>query len=55
MQSTYAAPAEVSPLLTVSTSVAAVGLFCLLGLAISMIVIPHIPAEHLGWILAHLE
>jgi hypothetical protein len=55
MQSTYTAPVEVSPPLTVSTSVAAVGLFCLLGLAISVIVLPHIPAEHLGWVLAHLE
>jgi hypothetical protein len=55
MQSTYAAPAEVSPLLTVSTSVAAVGLFCLLGLAISVIMLPHIPAEDFGWVLAHLE
>jgi hypothetical protein len=55
MQSTYTAPVEVSPLLTVSTSVAAVGLFCLLGLAVSVIVLAHIPAEHLGWVLAHLE
>jgi hypothetical protein len=55
MQSSYAASTNVSPLVVVSTSLAAVGLFCLLGLAISAIVLPHIPAEHLGWILAHLE
>jgi hypothetical protein len=55
MQSTYTAPTEASPLLIVSASLAAVGLFCLLGLAISVAVIPHVPAEDLGWVLAHLE
>ena len=55
MQSTYTAPTDASPLLIVSASLAAVGLFCLLGLAISMAVIPYIAAEDLGWVLAHIE
>jgi hypothetical protein len=55
MQSTYTASAEVPPLVA-STSLAAVCLiFSLLGLAISLIVIPHIPAADLAWITAHLE
>jgi hypothetical protein len=55
MQSTYAAAAKAPPFLTVSTSLAAVCLFCLLGLAISVSVLPHIPAEDLGWVITHLE
>jgi hypothetical protein len=47
----YAAPTQLS----LSPSLVAVGLFCLVGLAISMIVIPYIPAEDFGWIVAHLE
>jgi hypothetical protein len=47
----YAAPTE----LILSPSLVAVGLFCLIGLAISVIVIPYIPAEDFGWIVAHLE
>jgi hypothetical protein len=54
MQSTYAVPTEVSPPI-VSTSLAAVCLFSLLGLAISLIVIPHIPSGDLGWVIANLE
>ena len=55
MQSTYTAPAELSPL-AASTSLAAVCLiFSLVGLTISLIVIPHIPAADLAWITAHLE
>jgi hypothetical protein len=55
MQSTYAVPTKVSPLI-VSTSLAAVCLlFSLLGLAISLIVISHIPAGDFGWVIAHLE
>ena len=54
MQTPYAAPTEVSPLI-LPTALVTVVLFCLFGLAISLIVIPHIPAEDLGWIIAHLE
>jgi hypothetical protein len=55
MQSSYAAFTKVSPLVVVSTSLAAVCLFCLLGLAISVAVLPHIPVEDVGWVIAHLE
>ncbi len=55
MQSTYAVPTEVSPLLITSASLVAVGLFCLLGLAISVVAIPYVPAEDFSWVLAHLE
>jgi hypothetical protein len=57
MQSSYAVHTEyVAPTqLSLSPSLVAVGLFCLVGLAISMIVIPYIPAEDFGWIVAHLE
>jgi hypothetical protein len=50
----YAAPTEAAPPIQ-SSSLAAVGLFCLIGLAISVIVISSIPAEDFGWIVAHLE
>jgi hypothetical protein len=44
----HAAPTKVSPLI-LSISLVAVGLFCLLGLALMLI--PHVPAE----VIAHLE
>ena len=57
MQSSYAVPTEYAgpTELILSRSLVAVGLFCLIGLAISVIVIPYIPAEDFGWIVAHLE
>ena len=50
----YAAPTEAAPPI-LSPSLAAVALFCLIGLAISVIVMPFIPTEDFGWIVAHLE
>jgi hypothetical protein len=42
-----------SPLL--STSLKVVFLFCVLGLALSVAIVPMIAPEHLAWVLAHIE
>src|SRR5262249_51225529 len=42
-----------SPLL--STAFKVVYLFCLLGLALSVAIIPMIAPEHLAWVLSHIE
>ena len=42
-----------SPL--VSTSLKAVCVFCVLGLAFSAVIIPLIAPEHLTWVLSHIE
>jgi hypothetical protein len=42
-----------SPL--VSTAFKAVCLFCVLGLVLSIAIIPMIAPEHLAWVLAHIE
>jgi hypothetical protein len=42
-----------SPL--VSTSVKVVCLFCVLGLALSAVIVPLIAPEHLTWVLSHIE
>jgi hypothetical protein len=42
-----------SPL--VSTALKVVCLFCVLGLALSIAIIPMIAPEHLAWVLAHIE
>jgi hypothetical protein len=55
MQSSYAAPNQVSPPLTLPPSLLAMCLFCLVGLAISAAVIPHLPPEGFDWAVAHLE
>jgi hypothetical protein len=55
MQSSYAAPNQVSPPPILSPSLLAMCLFCLIGLAISAAVIPHLPPEGFGWTVAHLE
>ena len=54
MQSSFAAPAAATPL-TISLSLAAICLFCLLGVAISVAIIPHLPPDQLAWVLAHAE
>jgi len=41
--------------LAASPALAAVGLFCLLGLAVSAVAILHGPDELFGWVLAHIE
>jgi hypothetical protein len=42
-----------SPL--VSTSLKVVCLFCVLGLALSAVIVPLIAPEHLTWVLSHIE
>src|SRR5712671_4501107 len=42
-----------SPL--VSTGVKVVCLFCVLGLALSAVIVPLIAPEHLTWVLSHIE
>jgi hypothetical protein len=54
MASTYAASDAGSPV-TISPALTAVCLFCLVGLLVSVAVIPHLPAEDFAWIIAHLE
>jgi hypothetical protein len=40
---------------TLSPTLVAVGLFCLLGLTISAAVILHLPEELFSWVLTHVE
>jgi len=42
-----------SPLLPSAFKV--VCLFCVLGLALSVVIVPMIAPEHLAWVLAHIE
>ena len=42
-----------SPL--VSTSLKAVFLVCVLGLALSAVIVPLVEPEHLTWVLSHIE
>jgi hypothetical protein len=42
-----------SPL--VSTGLKVVCLFCVLGLALSAVIVPLIAPEHLTWVLSHIE
>jgi hypothetical protein len=54
VQSTYVASTRISPL-HLSRDLAAVILFCLLGLAISAALISYLGADEIGSILAHLD
>ena len=39
----------------VSTNLKVVCLFCVLGLALSAVIVPLIAPEHLTWVLSHIE
>ena len=54
MQGLYAASKRASPLL-LSSNLDAVQLFCLLGVTISLAVIPHLDMDSLSWALSHIE
>jgi hypothetical protein len=51
--SDLAARLAYSPLL--STAFKVVCLFCALGLALSVAIVPMIAPEHLAWVLSHIE
>jgi hypothetical protein len=39
----------------ISENARIVSLICLFGVALSAAILPHIPADELGWVFAHLE
>jgi hypothetical protein len=50
-----AAPASASYSEILSTPLAVVSLFCLLGLAISAALLPLFASEEISWVISHLE
>jgi len=55
MQALYAATSARASALLNSRSFDVAQLFCLLGVTISLAVIPHLDLDVLNWVLAHVE